>query len=582
MSVYKTGGLLAMLSDYMGYSESTVTLEPSSTPYSPAVSEPRAYHAGGMGAAAYGYYGGGLSSGAKYFQGLSDSGAIKYINHYTTRRNARAAYHDVPQARSIVERMADTIADIGLRLEAVPAFDVLGISQEEAREWAQHVETRLHLYAMDKNQHRSGTMTWYQTHRLYQIFQHRDNDQFIRLFYNLQDRELQNPLQFEFLDPDQIRGHGFTSTAGFNAYVDGIERDERGRETVYKVWIRKKGKRFEYEPVEIPARGSGSKKIFMLHGFTPEYAGQGRGYSRLHFALQEFQNITDFSLAHIKKAINESSMFLTVQNKDLAPGNPMEGNLTNAGVGPAAEQFGTRPSPSADAQNVTGDALMPPNCYSVPEATIENPGSFMVVQSQKGDEMKLVGGNAPSANYDKFLDSFTSYISAATGMPVEVVLMRFNQNYSASRGALILFWRVVEMWRHEMAADYLNPFYAMWMANEIALGEIRAPGFADPRLRRAWLNANWIGMPLPDIDPSKTAKAMETRTKLGHLTGKRGAREFNGSSFELNKASLTREYGEPPPPPWKQGSGGALGGNPDLSALAEYIVDEIMIRQEDK
>ena len=180
MDHLKTGGIIEIAKDFMGYPSSDVQAEPMSTPYQPTTqSEPRAYHAGGYGTGGYGYYGGG-SGGAKWFAGLSQSGAVKYINHYTTRRNARMAYHETPQARSLVERMADTVADVGLRLEALPVWEVLGISQERAREWGRDVEARFHLYAMDKDQHRSATLIFYQTHRLYQIFQHRDNDIFIR------------------------------------------------------------------------------------------------------------------------------------------------------------------------------------------------------------------------------------------------------------------------------------------------------------------------------------------------------------------------------------------------------------------
>lgn len=577
---YKTGGLIDMAREFMGYPDSEVSIEPRSTPYVP---EPRAYHAGGYGGKSYGHYGG-MSGGAKWLGGLSNSGASKIINHYITRKNARMAYHETPQARALVERMADTVADVGLRLEAIPAWEILGISQERAREWARNTEIRFHLYCMDKTQHRSETITLYQAMRLYQIFQHRDNDIFTRLFYNILDKHLQNPLQFEFLDPDQIRGDAFTSSSGFYGQSDGIVRDDRGREKSYKVWIKKKGQTFEYENVDIPARGPKSKKLFMLHGFVPEYAGQGRGYSLLHFALQEFQKITDFSLAHVQKAITGASTYATVENENLAPGNAFEGMMTNAGVGAAAEQFGTNPTPSADAQNV--GELQPPHCYSIPEVTNGSIGSMVAVMSQKGDKLKLQGPNAPDANFDKFVDSFTAHLSAARGMPLEVLLMKFNQNYSASRGALILFWRVVEIWRQEMATDFLNPIYEMWLALEVALGNIEAPGFQDPVLRRAWLNANWTGMPLPDIDPSKTAKAMETRTRLGHLTGKRGAREFNGSNFDANSTLLKKEYGEKLPPPWRQGgqgTEGARGSNIQALAeiLAEALADELEMRQED-
>lgn len=53
---------------------------------------------------------------------------------------------------------------------------------------------------------------------------------------------------------------------------------------------------------DISRIGEKSGKVMMIHGFNPEYAGQKRGYSRIGFALQELKNLTDFSLAIIKKA----------------------------------------------------------------------------------------------------------------------------------------------------------------------------------------------------------------------------------------------------------------------------------------
>ena len=579
----KTGGIIDIVSDMMGFTPSVESDIQLSTPYARST-EPSAYHAGGGGGygGGFGYYAGGNAGGAKWFGGLSGSGTIKQINHLTTRRNARTAYHETPEARSIVERFADTVADVGLRLEAIPMFEILGISQEQAREWGRDVEGRHHLYAMDKAQHRSRTLNFYQTHRLYQVGQHRDNDMFIRLYYS-KDAGLQNELQFEFIDPDQIRGYGYTATSGYYGQDDGIKRNKEGVETGYKVWVRKEGNRYEYKDVVIPARGSKSKKIFMLHGFTPEYAGQGRGFSRLHFALQDFQNATDFKLAHIKDAINNANMYATIENEGLAPGNPFEGILTNSGVGAAGKQFGSNPTPDASATNVTADALLPPTCYAVPEATTGVVGGMTVVMGQKGDKLKLQGGTTPSANYDKFVDSFASYLFAAAGMPLEVGLMKFNQNYSASRGALILFWRVVEMWRQEMAADYLDPHYEMWLSGEIASGRIKAPGFQDPILRRAWLSSNWIGMPLPDIDPSKTAKATQMNINAGLTTGTHAARGLNGSSHKANMAQLKDEYGESPPPTWAQG--GAAGGQGStaqaVAMLAEEIADELESRKDE-
>jgi lambda family phage portal protein len=505
---------------------------------------PKAYHVGeGFG----GVHPSFLSDGSKMIRGISGSGQPVTISHYATRMNARKAYQETPQARSIVDRMADSVADTGLRLEATPKASVLGISEEEADEWGRDVEPKFDAYARSKKQNRSETMNLYQHQRLYQIYQHRDNDNFTRLYYS-DDPDLLSPLQFEFIDTNQIRGYSFTSTYGINGHDDGIKRDDRGREIEYKIWIRKGIGQFE--DVKIPAKSKDGKRRFMLHGYVPEYAGQGRGYSRLAHALQEFQQITDFSMASIQKAINQAMFVAAVKpSTDEDSTDFMEEVRTSVGIGPAASQIGSTPSPSAEAENVTAESLQPVTCSVVDEYTLRQPG-LVVTNLTRGSELKMLENKAPADSFDGFVDAFTSYLAASHSMPLEVLLMKFNQNFSASRAALLLFWRVVQIWRDEMAADFLNPIYEMWLSEEIAAGRINAPGWSDPRLRAAWMSNAWIGSPAPDIDPSKTAKATTENIKNGLITGKRAARNLNGSDHANNMTTLEREFGSRPIAPW--------------------------------
>lgn len=543
------------------------------------IKQTEAFYGGHGGGGTY-TTGGHRSGGAQWPYGLSNEGRSRTINHTRMRRNARDAYHDSPQARAIIDRFADTVADVGLILECSPRASILGITPEQAKAWARDVETRFDLWARSKIQHRSETLTWYQRQHLYQIFQHRDNDIFTRLYYS-SDRGLQNPLQWEFLDPDQIRGYGYTGTGGpyMSNIFDGIERDERGREKAYNVYVRDGQGRFK--SVTIQRKGPKSGRLFMMHGFNPEYAGQGRGYSRIGFALQGLENITDFSAAQIKKAINQSSIIAMMENKELDPSNVFEGVLTQFGKGAAAGQFGTNPTPDTSAQNVTSTALQVPECYQLPEATLDQAGSTLILNAKRGDSLKPFAQNAPSDSFDKFVDAFMYYLSAASGIPLEVVLMRFGQNYSASRGTLILFWRVVMMWRDEWAADDGNPTVEMWMAGEIAAGRIQAPGWSDPILRAAWLHCSWRGAPIPDIDPSKTAKARRENLSLGLTTGEREARDLNGSDAESNRTQLEHEYNEPVPPPWQKPGTSSGTGDQNPDAIAEAVVDEIELRQEE-
>jgi lambda family phage portal protein len=487
-----------------------------------------------------------LSNGQKYPYGMSNRSTF-YLNHFALRSNARRAMAENVQARSIVERKADSVADKGLCLDSIPKADILGITEEKASEWARNVENRFNLWCNSQKQNRSGTMNFYQAQRLYQIFHNRDGESFTRLYYS-SDRELLNPLQFEYIDPDQIREDAFTSSYGGPLTKDGINRNSKGEEVSYKIWVRDPKNMERLEERTIPAKGPKSKRAFMLHGYIPEYAGQGRGFSPLAHALQEFMQLTDFTLAQIKKAINQSNLVLFVQpSKDQPATDVFETIQTNRGAGPATEaRFASRPNAADDSTILDAANTRPINFQELPEVTFTDPGSTYVGNLNAGEKLEGFKDTAPSASFGEFVKTFTAQLAASLSIPIEVVLMQFNQNYSASRAALILFWRVVERFRKEMESDFLNPIFEAWLSEEIAGGRIQAPGWNNPILKAAWLNANWIGAPLPSIDPAKTAKADEIYVNMGAQTRSSVARNLNGSDFSSNAQTLKREAEELP------------------------------------
>ena len=489
-------------------------------------------------------------NGAKWLGGLSHSGQAIVQDHYTLRANARKAYHDTPQVHAIVDRFADVVVDTGIKIDPTPNAALLGITPEAAEEWGERIGSRFDMYMGSKDCHRAEAMTGYQAQRLYEIFQQRDNDIFVRFHYTAPAR-LQSKLQFSFLDPSQVRGDAYTTTSGFNDnQSDGIKRDAAGRETAYKVWLRT-GERGQYTSVTIPARGRKSGRRMMVHGFAPEYASQGRGYSKLAHALQEFQNLTDFSLATIKKAINQSNITMyTESGDDKDASNPFEGMTGSAG--PAVSQFGADPSPAEDAENVE---IAQVEYCPLPEAAAGTPGSVGVFNLQGNEKLKPFPNSAPGDAFDTFVDSFTSYLSASTGMPLEVLLMKFSSNYSASRGTLILFWRIAWIWRYEMDADFLDPLYESWLSEEIAAGRETAPGWMDPRMRAAWLQHDLIASPVPNIDDVKSAKANKINLGLNATTFDRAARETNGSNGKANRSKLSRELNEWQEMPWEKDDG---------------------------
>lgn len=492
-------------------------------------------------------YGGAGSDGSKWPAGLSRSGAAPVLNHSILRLNSRSAYHTSLQARAVVERHTDTVADNGLKLSAQPTADVLGIDPKEAERWASQVEAAFDCWARNRKSALAENMNFYQSQRLAGLCQQRDGEYFIRFTYSAR-KDLLNPLQISFLDPVQIRGAGFTSTYGINqSYKDGIERDADGKEIAYYVGLLQPD--FNYKYIKIPAMGPRSKRQMMVHGYQPEYPGQGRGYPRLAHALQEFENITDYSASELKKAIAQSSINMYVKpSKENVASNPFGVIQRDAPAGPAG--LSPEGQALADANNLDPADLV--NYCPIPEATIAVPGSVGVFSLTEGEDLQPFKSTSPPESFAGFVDTLAGHLSASLSIPIEVVLMKFAENYSASRASLILFWRVAQIWRDEMASDFLNPVYENWLAGEIAAGRISAPGWSDPRLREAWLKNSWIGSPMPNIDPLRTSKADKEYVEMGAQDLDRVAQNLNGSSGKANRAKLQRQLAELPTPPWAQ------------------------------
>lgn len=484
-----------------------------------------------------GTYGGSsyLHAGEKFRGGLPDSGMSPVMDHQFSRINAREQFHVTPIARAMVERFAETVVDAGLRLEPTPAFDVLGMTQEEAGAWARSVSARFHLWASSKFPHRSEQMTFYQMQRFSEISQQRDGEYFVRFHYE-DDAGRPSPLSLSFIEPDQIMGCAYTSTQGLPYDVDGINRDAYGREVSYQVSVRR-GNTWTTETV--PAVLPGGRRV-MIHGWCPEYASQTRGYSRLTHAIQEFEELTGFTTAQIQKAIKQSA--ITMIKETDASATPTSGMFGDAALNFAAQDGGT----VAPETNEFG--------YE-PMSVRLSPGGVGIFEGLgAGEKLHPFDSTAPSDTFQSFTDAFIAHLSAASSMPIEVLLLRFNANYSASRAALVMFWRVAKLWRKELESDFLNPVWETWLAEEIAAGRISARGWLDPVMRLAWLSCEWSGSEMPNIDPTKSVDAARMAIEANLSSFEREARELNGSDAALNKAANQAFVQGMGPAPWAKTS----------------------------
>jgi len=131
-------------------------------------------------------------------------------------------------------------------------------------------------------------------------------------------------------------------------------------------------------------------------------------------------------------------------------------------------------------------------------------------------------------------------------MPLEVVAMKFGQNYSASRAALLMAWATGKIEQGEIDADLICDWWEMWLSEEIAAGRSQCPGWSDPRLRQAWLAHRLQGPPLPSINPRDDRGALEVDLKYGITTPQAAARQINGSDAKANIVKNKKLFPEMP------------------------------------
>ena len=90
--------------------------------------------------------------------------------------------------------------------------------------------------------------------------------------------------------------------------------------------------------------------------------------------------------------------------------------------------------------------------------------------------------------------------------------------------------------------DFCQPVYELWLAEAVAIGRIKAPGFFnDPAIKAAWCGARWIGPVQAQLDPTKEVTAAKMMVEEGFKTREQVTREMGGGDYETNAIQLARE-----------------------------------------
>jgi lambda family phage portal protein len=486
-------------------------------------------------------YSGGIVNqwtGEKYY-GAMGYPPILHRNPTLERRRSRIAWMESVEARELLQSLVDNVIGPGLRLESAPKWEIIqpnleiadSVLDQQRRKWTRETDIRFHLYMSSKDADCTGRKSGYQLQRLFFLNFLRDGEVFVLFRYSPDARRI-SPLTVQFIGPDQIVNphdsamHTAAEARG-NRIVEGIELDADNNEVAYFVFDDTTG-----TSERITRYGPKSKRLFMVHALIQESIGQVRGTPVLSSVVHELQKITDMKVAELEAGV-VNAMYATY----VKPGPNKRGtDITRGLVVPNTAAFPTTPQGA--------DPRVEP-----PQLGINIMPGTNVGRLGPGEDLLSFDTKRPNIGAAAFSDLIMKTVAASTRQPLEVVHMAFNSSYSAAKAAISLAWNSVNTYVAGVASDFMEPWHEQWFAEDvrsvnIKIGSLGGTWDASPVLRRAWLSCDWIGVPMPTMEPLKEAQADDMRMKSGLLTRERAAREYNGSEYYENTRRLKIENDE--------------------------------------
>ena len=403
---------------------------------------------------------------------------------------SRQLYMGNAIAVGAIRKMRTNIIGTGIKLKPKINKKILELSDEEADEIQNRIQTIWELWANSTECDSERQSNFYQLQSLAFITQLIDGECFVLL-----------PLKNSNNDFFELKIKLIDSARCVEPYAsnvdakNGVEINADGEVIAY--WFINDKLTLQPKRVQVTGK-NGRKNVLVL--MEKERIGQRRGVPLLAPVIEMLSQITKFTNAELMNAV-VSSMFSVFITSDL-------------NANPISDLFKEK-SPEKE------------NNYSL--------GSGTIMELEPGQDVKFAEPTRPNTQFDNFLFSMCKQLGAALEIPVEVLLSNFNASYSASKASLEEVWKMYLMRRSWIVANFCQPIFEEWLDEAVAKGYIKLKGYFDnPLIRKAYQQAEWYGETQSQLDPYKEVKAAELRIATGISTVAREARAINGSDWKDN------------------------------------------------
>jgi lambda family phage portal protein len=452
---------------------------------------------------------------------ISPGNAEDNIDLYssTLRQRARDLYAGGGLARSGPMTLTTSVVGWGILPKPKIDGDFLGLSDEEREQTEQAILREFKLWAENTMCDAERQQNFYGLQQLAFLSMLMSGDVFA-LFGMKENKRTPYQTTIRLLEADRICNPNSSGdseseeTESGGRIIDGVEINNEGEVIRYHVASRSpiaENDSSTLEWVAIDAFGAESGYPNILHIMTFERPEQRRG---IPFVAAEIEQLKQFSrYMNAELAANVVSAMLTCF-------------ITSA---EDDGKFGMEDAINED-DKVTDDDLQlelaPGAIYNLPP----------------GKDIKTVNPLRSNTQFETFVNTCITEIASSMGIPKEVLVKKYESNYTAARAALLDFWRTVRVYRTRFNSSFNQPIYEQWLSEAVATGRINAPGFFDdPAGRQAWCGCVWMGASMGHVDPLKEVNAATQRIANNITTQEQEASEYNGNDWTANVRQRKKE-----------------------------------------
>jgi len=283
---------------------------------------------------------------------------------------------------------------------------------------------------------------------------------------------------------------------------------------------------------KVPFFGERTGRRNILHFYKSIRGDQSRGVPVLATVMEGLKQFAELTQATLDAAVIQTFLSVFIETAD---GNGLD-------------------LPMGDSSTSTNESI--------------KLGSASIIDLLPGEKATVINPTHPNANYATFATEFQKQIGAALNVPMEIITKYFQSSYTAAQGALLEAWRYFYMRRAYAVDNLCQPVYELFIAGEVASGELIAPGFfTDPEIRAAYCGADWVGPPRGHIREDVQNKADGYAENRGWKTSQQNTQE-RGNRIDRNTRQRISEIKA-------RTDGGILTKDEDLIDKVEPIKEVI-------